>query len=425
MSTDTIINRSPLVDRHLSIANTTMRLLLILLLLIVVGLPDASAQIAVRGGTVHTVSGPSISDGVVLIEGSQITAVGPVSEIEIPAGYRTIDAAVVIPGLIDAHATVGLSGIYNQPHEQDQLDRSGPIQPELRAIDAYNPREELVAWLNSLGITTVHTGHAPGAPISGQTMIVRTAGETVDAVTIRPAAMVAATLGPGIGRNFDSPGTRSKNIAMLRQALIRAQEYQQKRESGGTEDAPGRDLQLETLTSVLRGEMPLLVTAQRATEIVTAIRLASEFGFRLVLDGAAEAYLVLDEIRDAGVPVILHPTMVRAGGEMANASFETASRLREAGIPFAFQSGYEAYVPKTRVVLFEAGLAAANGLGFDAALYAATLGAASLLGIDDRIGSIEVGKDADLALFDGDPFEYTSRACTVIVSGQVTHDECR
>jgi imidazolonepropionase-like amidohydrolase len=405
--------------------NPAMRTLIILLLLVSASVTAGYAQLAVRGDIVHTMAGPTITDGIVLVQDGRITAVGPASEVSIPEGYQIIQGRVVTPGLIDARSTVGFSGIYNHPHEQDQLDRSGPIQPELRAIDAYNPREELVGWLNGLGVTTVHTGHGPGAPVSGQTLVVKTAGETISDVLVKPSAMLAATLGPGISRSFDSPGTRAKNIAMLRQALIRAQEYRRKQQPTRAEDAPARDLQLEALGAVLDGDLPLLVTAQHATEIMTALRLSDEFGFNLILDGAAEAYLVLDEIRSAGVPVILHPTMVRAGGEMARASFETAARLREAGISFAFQSGYEAYVPKTRVVLFEAAIAAANGLSFDHALAGITVDAAQLLGIDDRVGSIEVGKDADLAVFDGDPFEYTTRTCTVIVDGRVTHDECR
>ena len=152
--------------------------------------------------------------------------------------------------------------------------------------------------------------------------------------------------------------------------------------------------------------LPLLVTANRANDILTALRLAKEFDIRMVLDGAAEAYLLVDQIKAAGVPVILHPTMLRAGGDTENLSIETAATLQKAGIPVALQSGYEGYVPKTRVVLFEAAVAAANGLTFDEALAAVTIDAARILGVEARVGSLEAGKDGDLALFDGDPFEY-------------------
>jgi imidazolonepropionase-like amidohydrolase len=149
---------------------------------------------------------------------------------------------------------------------------------------------------------------------------------------------------------------------------------------------------------------------------------ASEFGIKVVLDGAAEAYLVKDEIKRAGVPVIVHPTMFRSNGEAENLSFETAAQLRAAGIPVALQSGFEGYVPKTRVLLFEAAVAAANGLGLEGALAASTIDAARILGLGTRLGSLEAGKDGDLALYDGDPFEYTSHCVGVVIEGDVVHE---
>jgi len=162
----------------------------------------------------------------------------------------------------------------------------------------------------------------------------------------------------------------------------------------------------------------------RATDILASLRLQKEFGFKLVLDGAAEAYLIIDDIKRAGVPVIVHPPMMRTVGDGENASLETAAKLRRAGIKVALQSGYESYVPKTRVVLFEAAIAAANGLSFEEALRTITIDAAEILGIAKRVGSIEKGKDADLVLFDGDPFEYTSHVCTVIINGKIVKEHC-
>jgi imidazolonepropionase-like amidohydrolase len=381
-----------------------------------------SAQVAVRGETVYTVAAAPIRDGVVLMRGGKIERVGSAAQVAVPAGYRVLTAKVVTPGLVDAHSVVGLAGYLNQPHDQDQLEKSAPIQPELRAIDAYNAREELVAWLRGFGVTTVHTGHGPGALASGQTMIVKTVGDDVGEALVDSATMVAFTLGPSVSANFRSPGTRGKGVAMLREQLVKAREYDRKRKAGGEQ---ARDLKLEALARVLNREVPALFTAQRATEILAALRLAEEFGFRLVLDGAAESYLVLDEIRRAGVPVILHPTMARPGGELENASLETARKLRDAGIPVALQSGFEGYVPKTRVVLFEAALAAANGLSTEEALRTVTLDAAKIIGVDRRVGSLEPGKDADLVLFDGDPFEFTSHVCAVVVDGKVVSEECR
>ncbi len=176
---------------------------------------------------------------------------------------------------------------------------------------------------------------------------------------------------------------------------------------------------------MLERRLPLLVTAYREQDIRSALRLAEEFGIRVVLDGAAEAYLAVDALRAAGVPVILHPTMARQFGEMENASFTTAQVLHEAGIPFALQSGFEGYVPKTRVVLWEAAIAAAYGLPFEAALGSITLGAARILGVEERVGSLEAGKDGDLVLFDGDPFEYTTRVLAVVIEGELVSETPR
>ncbi|MEO6392293.1 MAG: amidohydrolase family protein [Pyrinomonadaceae bacterium] len=386
----------------------------------------ARAQIAVRGDVVYTMAGAPITNGIVLIRDGKIEAVGPSERIPVPAGYRVYTAKVVTPGLIDAHSVVGLSGYLNQPHDQMQLEGSGPFQPELRAIDAYDARERLIAWVRSFGVTTLHTGHGPGAMVSGQTMIVKTVGDEVDQAVIVPTAMVAATFGPGgLASGGRSPGTRSKLIAMLRAELIKAQEYDRKQSAAKDDQKPPRELRAETMVRILKKELPLLITAQRAVDIMDALRLAKEFDIRIVLDGAAEAYLLVKEIKAAGVPVIIHPTMFRAGGDTENLSMETASVLRRAGIPIALQSSFEGYVPKTRVVLFEAGEAAANGLSFNEALATITIDAAKILGIDKRVGSLETGKDADVALYDGDPFEFTTHCIGVLVNGAVVSEEKR
>lgn len=383
----------------------------------------ASAQVAVRGETVHTMAGAAVKDGVVLVgRDGKIERVGPASAVRIPAGYRTLRAKVVTPGLVDGHSVVGLAGYLNQPHDQMQLDTSTAIQPELRALDAYNARETLVEWLRIHGVTAVHTGHAPGALVPGQTMVVKTRGDEVEQAVLVPFAAVAATLGSGgLAGQGKSPGNRSKAVAMLRAELIKAKEYAVK-QAGPEDKRPARDLRLEALGKVLGKDVPLLVTAHRASDILTALRIAKEFDVRIVLDGAAESYLLTSQIKAAGVPVILHPTMARAGGDTENMSFETASTLRAAGIPVALQSGYESYVPKTRVVLFEAAAAAANGLTFDQALATVTIDAARILGVDKRVGSLEPGKDGDLALFDGDPFEYLTHVTGVVIDGIVVSE---
>jgi imidazolonepropionase-like amidohydrolase len=405
-------------------------LLPLLVALSLVTMPgDGNAQdIIVKAGTLYPVGSAPIENGIVVIRDGKIQRVGKASSVRIPAGIKVVEAAVVTPGLIDAHSVVGLAGYLNQDHDQDQLESSEAIQPELRAIDAYNAREALVGWLRSFGVTTIHTGHAPGEIISGQTMIVKTSGDTVADALVRPVAMLASTIGDGArasGEARKSPGTRAKVVSMLRGELVKARDYVEKREAAARDDdkeAPPRNLRLEALAAVLAGDTPLLVTANRHNDIVTALRIAREFNINIVLDGAAESYLVIDEINAAGVSVILHATMVRAWGEQENASFTTARKLLDAGIPVTIQSGYESYVPKTRVVLFEAAVLLQHGLNFNEALSLITLDAAKILKLDDRVGSIERGKDGDLALFDGDPFEYTTRAVGTIINGKLVSD---
>jgi imidazolonepropionase-like amidohydrolase len=209
---------------------------------------------------------------------------------------------------------------------------------------------------------------------------------------------------------------------MLRAELIKAQEYAKKRAAKDESKRPGRDLKVETLLRALTGVQPLLITANRQQDIISALRIAKEFNLKIVLDGCADAPMVLDQIKASGFSVIVHPTMQRSYEDMENLSVETAGKLHAAGIPIALQSSYEAYVPKTRVVLFEAAIAAAHGLNFEAALASITSGAATLLGIADRTGSLVPGKDADLALYDGDPFEYTSHCTGTIVGGMIFAD---
>lgn len=394
--------------------NIFKKLLLIPALLLVFGF-SAEAQIAVKGETVYTMNGTPITNGVVLIKNGKIEQVGPASRVKIPANYEVHEAKVVTPGLIDAHSVVGLAGHLNIDADQDQLETSNPIQPELRAIDAYNAREALVQHLRDLGVTTVHTGHGQGALISGQTMIVKTTGETVNDNLLVPSKMLAFTLGDNLNRDFKKPGTRAKGIAMLRQELIKAQTYLQKRKDGKDYS---KDLGMEALADLLEGKLTAMVTVHKANDIQATIRLQKEFKFPLVLDGVAEAYMVMDQIKEGGYPVFVHASMIRPGGDAKNASMETAGKLYKAGIPIAFQSGFEAYVPKTRVVLFEAGVAAANGLGKDNALKVLTIDAAKILGIDDKVGSLEKGKDADIVMYDGDPLEYLTHVTGVIINGE-------
>jgi imidazolonepropionase-like amidohydrolase len=211
------------------------------ILLALLSVPLADAQIAVRGKTIYTMAGEPLKDGVVIVRDGKIAAVGRASEVKIPDGFQTLDANVVTPGLIDAHSCVGLTGILNYDHDQEQVDRTASVQPELRAIDAYNPQDRLIDWVRSFGITTVHTGHAPQALISGQTAIVKTIGNSVRDCVLVETAAIAATLGDHARRDGQtSPGTRGKMMAMLRAELLKAQDYLKKLEPTDPEKKPAR-----------------------------------------------------------------------------------------------------------------------------------------------------------------------------------------
>lgn len=381
------------------------------------------AQIAIKAEMIYPVSGAPIRNGIVLVKNGKIESIG--TNITIPSSYKIYETKVLTPGLVDARSVVGLSGALNIPIDQDQLEKSTPIQPDLRAIDAYNPEETLVKVIRDYGVTTIHTGHGVGALVSGQTMIAKTKTGTVETVTVQPFSMLAMTIGPSVSSNFTSPGTKAKQIAMIRTQLIKAQGYLKKQSNKDSSKTLATDLKLDALVKLLQGEVKALVTANSSVDIMSAIRLAKEFNFKLVLNGAAEAYRLIPEIKNANAEIILHATMARNGGDMVNMTMESASLLTKAGIAVSIETGYEGYVPKTRILIFEAAEAMAFGLSFEEALKAVTLNPARLLGIADKVGSIEPGKDADLVFFNGDPFEYLSKVCGVMIDGVMVKEGCQ
>lgn len=383
--------------------------------------------LVVRGTLVHT-SGAAgtLQHGVVRIQGGRIEAVGPSADVAIPAEVRLLEGAVVTPGLIDTHSVVGLNGLHNVPADQDADERSGANQAGLRAIDGFNPREPGLAWLLRHGVTAVQSGPGEANPIGGLAGVFRTHGRSVEDMTLRFPSALVMTLGERPKETYaeakQAPRSRMGTAALIRQAFVAARKHGEKKKGDGDADAPGRDLGSEALLLALRAEIPTLITARRRDDIETALRIAREFSLDLHLADAVDGYLMARELWEAGIPVHVGPVMERLGPlETLNASFEAAAILAAADVPITFQSGYEAYVPKVRVVLFEAAVAAAFGLGPERALRALTSDAADRLGVADRIGRLEPGKDADLVVWDGDPFEYTTHVLAVIVRGEVVY----
>jgi imidazolonepropionase-like amidohydrolase len=405
--------------------------------IVLCALPVQAQKIAVVADHVYTMeAGAQGGPGIILINNGKIEAVQAGANAKAPAGYEVYRAAYATPGLIDTDTTAGISGAYNIPHDQDEDEATDPNTADVRSLDSFNPNEILVSYINQFGVTTIQSAPGPTNPIAGRAGIFKTRGPqsamaTADQLAIRAESAMIFNLGENpkstYGSAHKAPMTRMKTAEIIRHALSDAQAYQQKwdswkKEGSDPQKQPSRDVRLDALLPVVNGSMPAVFTARRADDIMTAIRIANEFHLKYMLASVTEGYLVRDEIHSAGVPCLVGPIMQRLESpQTANATYEIAALLEQAGIPIALMSGYEAYVPKNRVLLFEAGVAAANGLGMEKTLRAVTIDAAKILGIQDRVGSLAGGKDGDVVLFDGDPFEYTSHVLEVFVNGQLSY----
>jgi imidazolonepropionase-like amidohydrolase len=385
---------------------------------------DVPKKLAVLAGRIHTVSSGVIDDGIILVEDGKITKVGRRKEIPLPKGYPVVTASVVTPGLVDAHSVVGLSGALNfKKADQDQDEMSDPNQADLRVMDSYNPNEPLLQFIREHGVTVVHAMPGRANVIAGQTGIFRTYGRTVEQMKIRFPAGLLVNLGeiPKSSYPGKLPNTRMGTANLIRNALSLAQTYAQKKQAA--KEPPAPNLKHEAMELVLRKKIPIVLSGHRADDLVTGLRLAKEYDLQAMLTLATEGYLIPDAILDAKVPVIVHPTMQRPSSpETFHGHLGNAASLMDRKIPTAICSAFEGYVPKTRVLRFEAAMAMVNGLGHERALRSITLDAAKILGIDDQFGSIELGKVADLVLYDGDPFEHSTHVTHTIVGGRVIHD---
>ncbi len=384
-------------------------------------------RLAVYAGRIHTVGKDgTISDGVVLIEDGTIKFVGPRAGFALPADTPVITAAVVTPGLIDAHSVVPLSGKSNVKADQDQDELSDPNAADLRVLDSFNPNEPLLEFLRENGVTVVHAVPGRANVIAGQSGIFRTHGRTAEQMTVRFPAGLLVNLGevPKASYPNRQPTTRMGTADLVRTALAQSRSNARKRAAAKDEAKPPRNLKLEALELALDRKVPVLFSANRADDITTALRLAKEFSLNAQLHLATEGYLLADLLAKEKVPVVVHPPMQRVGAnlETYNSHLANPAVLAEHKVPLAIGTGFEGYVPKTRVLRREAAMAMTNGLGFDRALRAITLDAARILAIDDRFGSLEAGKVADLVLYDGDPFEHASHVTHTLLGGRVVFD---
>ncbi|MGL4550340.1 MAG: amidohydrolase family protein [Gemmataceae bacterium] len=371
---------------------------------------DGDRKFVVRAGRLHTLTGPPIVNGYVVVEDGKVVAVGSAGDAV--ADLPVLTAAVVTPGLIDAHSTVGLSGAANTPADQDQDEKTDPNQAECRVLDGFNPDEALLEFVRREGVTAVHVVPGRVNVLAGQSAVFRAAGRTAEAMLLRSPAGLLVNLGevPKAAYPGKLPTTRMGTAALLRAAFAKAK--------------TAKDPKSEALALALARKIPVLFAAHRADDVRTALRIAREFDLDARIELGTEAFLMADDLAKAKVPVVLHPPMQRIGGspETVNSQLTAAHVLAKAKVPFVIGTGFEGYVPKTRVLRWEAAVAAVNGLGPDAALRAVTLDAARLLGIDATHGSLIKGKVADLVLYDGDCFEHATHVTHTVIGGRVVWD---
>lgn len=402
-----------------------MKKLLYALLALACAAAPAGAQtdggpVAYTGATVINATGQSIPDGVLVVQRGKIVAVGPRSTTRLPADARVVDlkGKVVMPGLVDTHSHIGGGA---------GADGSAPIQPDVRILDAVNVRDTSLMRARAGGITTVNIMPGSGHLLSGQTVYVKLRrGSTIEDLAIRDASgnilggikMANGTnpLRPNSTGPF--PGTRAREASLVREQFVRAQEYREKvrRAGGDRSKLPPRDLALEALAEALDGRRVVHFHTHRHDDILTAIRLSKEFGFRLVLHHVTEGWKVADEIARAGVPASL--TVIDSPGgklEAVDARLETAAALDRAGVLVAIHT--DDYITDSRLLLRSAALAVRAGLPRERAVYALTLAGARMLDLQDRTGSLEPGKDADFIVLSGDPFSVYTHVLETYVEG--------
>ncbi len=378
-----------------------------------------AAPVAVTGARMMPISGPEITDGVLLIDDGRIVAVGRRDQVPIPADAERIELTadqVVMPGIVDTHSHIG---------EIAGADRSGPIQPGVRVLDSLNVRSSGFKRALAGGITTVNVMPGSGHLISGQTIYLklRQANTVDDLLFLDDQGNAAGGLKMANGtnsiRSAPFPGTRAKSAALVRQSYIRAQEYRDRLSGDG--EAPARDLDLEALVEVLEGRRIVHFHSHRHDDLITAIRLRDEFGFRMVLHHTSEAWRVAEEIARAEVPVSLI-LLDSPGGklEALNLLDRSAPALEQAGARVAFHT--DDWITDSRYFLRMAAFGVRAGMSRQAALEAMTIEGARMLDLDHRVGSLEPGKDADFVILSGDPLSIYTRVEQTWVEGQKRFD---
>jgi len=371
--------------------------------------------IAITGGTVYPVSGPKIENATVLIRDGRIVAVG--ANVAVPSGATRIDASGkwVTPGLIDGAGQMGLREISAVQNTNEAALRGNEVAAAFNVLEGINPASMLIGVNRIEGVTT--TLAVPnGSLIWGQAALIDLDGATVEAMRVKaPAAMVADL---SEGSKDAGGGSRAGVAQRLRRVLNDAREYAQRRNDyrrAQIQELGASAADLEALQPVLRGELPLLVVANRRSDIETALRIAREYKLRLILAGAAEGWMIPREIAAAGVPVLVEPLQNIPTYDALGIRYENAALLTKGGVKVALM---ETATENTRNLRQQAGNAVATGMTWDQALRAVTLTPAEAFGVADRYGSIEPGKVANVVVWSGDPFEFSTGVEHVFIRGR-------
>lgn len=361
-------------------------------------------------------------DGTVLVADGHITALG--ADLPVPDGAQVIDAAGrwVLPGFVDAHTHLGVHEEGEGWSGNDSNELTDPVTAHVRAIDAINPVELGFDDALAGGVTAVNVNPGSGNPIGGLCVALHTHGRTVDEMVLRSPSGMKSALGENPKRVYgdkkQTPATRLGVAAVIRGAFVEGQNYLDKQAHAEPDKAaPAKDLKMEGIASVLRREIPWRQHCHRADDIATAMRIADEFGYELVIDHGTEAHLVADLLAAKGIPVLIGPLFTsRSKVELRNRSLANPGRLAQAGVEISIITDHP--VVPINFLVYQAALAVKEGLDPVTALRSITINPARVMGVADRIGSLEVGKDADLVLWSGDPLDVMQRALAVYIGGR-------
>ncbi len=379
-------------------------------------------MILLKNGKVLTMTGVNYDAGDVLVADGKIRAVG--AGLCAPEGAQVIDCTgrTVMPGMIDAHCHIGLSEDGTMYEGEDSNEAVNPVTPHVRAIDGINPADVAIREARLGGVTTVCVGPGNSNVFGGVMSVFKTRGSRIDDMLMKETFAIKAALGEGPKETYAPkkvmPMTRMGIAGLMREHLVRARTYLDRKASGRLDKI---DLRYEALGRVLEREIPLVVHANRMDDIYTALRIKREFAIDLVLTQASDAYLMADAIREAGVPVVLASVLTgRLSVEMARMSHRAPVVLEQAGATYCIST--DAPPVPIQFLPTSAASAVREGLDPEAALRAVTITPARVLGIDERVGSLEPGKDADIVVYGGSPFNLMSRIELVMMDGEIVTD---